>query len=180
MIIASMQINAQLVKEKSINIALGLGISYPTDKVDIFGSGFYLQGEYVFTLAKWIDVRTYAGVILTKTNAERNKQNGTSFKSSANAFLLGAKTRIIAPIPWIAPYIEIGIGASFGSFETLTPFTNINKSGVILHIPWSIGLKLGPKRSFDISFSYYEHLGVKQFAGAAAIGYTFQLNSVKK
>ena len=113
-----MQINAQLEKEKSINIALGLGISYPTDKVDIFGSGFYLQGEYVFTLAKWIDVRTYAGVILTKTNAERNKQNGTSFKSSANAFLLGAKTRIIAPIPWIAPYIEIGIGASFGSFTS--------------------------------------------------------------
>ena len=177
MIVASMQVSAQLVKEKSVNVAIGLGFSYPTDAIDVSGSGFYVQGEYVNTLKKWIDIRPYAGLILTKTNSDYNDRHGTDFKSSANALLIGAKARIMAPIPWVAPYVEIGIGASFGSFETLTPVTNIDKSGVFLHIPWTIGLKLGPNRTYDISFSYYEHPAVKQFSAAAAIGFSFPLKS---
>ncbi len=177
MIVASMQVDAQLVKDKSINVAIGLGLSYPTDAIDVSGSGFYVQGEYVNTLKKRIDIRPYAGLILTKKNSDYNDRHGTDFKSSANALLIGGKARIMAPIPWVAPYVEIGIGASFGSFETLTPVTNIDKSGVFLHIPWAIGLKLGPNRTYDISFSYYEHPAVKQSIGAAAIGFSFPLKS---
>ena len=121
MIVASMQVSAQLVKEKSVNVAIGLGFSYPTDAIDVSGSGFYIQGEYVNTLKKWIDIRPYAGLILTKTNSDYNDRHGTDFKSSTNALLIGAKARVIAPIPWVAPYIEIGIGVSMGSFENLTP-----------------------------------------------------------
>ena len=177
MIVASMQVSAQLVKEKSVNVAIGLGFSYPTDAIDVSGSGFYIQGEYVNTLKKWIDIRPYAGLILTKTNSDYNDRHGTDFKSSTNALLIGAKARVIAPIPWVAPYIEIGIGVSMGSFENLTPVTNIDKRGVFLHIPWTIGLKLGPNRTYDISFSYYEHPAVKQFSAAAAIGFSFPLKS---
>ncbi len=177
MIVASMQVSAQLVKEKSVNVAIGLGFSYPTDAIDVSGSGFYIQGEYVNTLKKWIDIRPYAGLILTKTNSDYNDRHGTDFKSSTNALLIGAKARVIAPIPWVAPYIEIGIGVSMGSFENLTPVTNIDKRGVFLHIPWTIGLKLGPNRTYDISFSYYEHPAVKQFSAAATIGFSFPLKS---
>lgn len=177
MIVASMQVSAQLVKEKSVNVAIGLGFSYPTDAIDVSGSGFYVQGGYVNTLKKWIDIRPYAGLILTKTNSDYNDRHGTDFKSSTNALLIGAKARVIAPIPWVAPYIEIGIGVSMGSFENLTPVTNIDKRGVFLHIPWTIGLKLGPNRTYDISFSYYEHPAVKQFSAAATIGFSFPLKS---
>ncbi len=174
-IFAFAQANAQLIKEQSIDIAIGYGLSTPYDDVDISGDGFYLQGEYVLTLAKWIDIRPYAGFILTKSNTEDVLEDEAAYKSTANAFLIGGKTRITAPIPWVAPYIEIGIGASIGSFETLTPFTNIDKSGLVLHIPWSIGLELGPKRNFDIGFTYYEHPSVEQFSGAFAFGITIPL-----
>ncbi len=174
-ILASTQVKAQLIKEKAIDVAIGYGLSAPYDDVDITGSGFYLQGEYVLTLAKWIDVRPYAGLILTK--ADDNEQNQPDYKSTANAFLIGGKTRIIAPIPWVAPYVEFGIGASIGSFETVTPFTNINESGLIMHIPFSIGLQLGRKHNFDIAFTYYFHNSVDQFAGAAAFGISIPLNN---
>ncbi len=172
-ILASTQVKAQLIKEKSIDISIGYGLSAPYDDVDITGSGFYLQGEYVLTIAKWIDIRPYAGLILTK--AEDNEQNSPEYKSTANAFLIGGKVRITAPIPWVAPYLESGIGASIGSFETFTPFTNIKDSGLIFHIPVSIGLELGPKRNFDIAFTYYFHNSVEQFAGAAAFGISIPL-----
>ena len=169
------QVKAQLIKEKSIDASIGFGISAPYDDVDIYGSGFYLQGEYVLTLTKWIDIRPYAGLILTK--ADNNNQNAAEYKSTANAFLIGGKTRITAPIPWVAPYVELGIGASIGSFETVTPFTNINDSGLIMHIPFSIGLELGRKHNFDIAFTYYFHNSVEQFAGAAAFGISIPLNN---
>lgn len=174
-ILASTQVKAQLIKEKSIDVSIGYGLSAPYDDVDITGSGFYLQGEYVLGLVKWIDIRPYAGLILTKT--DDNEQNASEYESTANAFLIGVKTRITAPIPWIAPYIEFGIGASIGSFETVTPYTNIDNRGLIMHIPFSIGLELGPKHNFDIAFTYYFHNSVEQFAGAAAIGISIPLNN---
>jgi len=106
-IITFTQVKAQLIKEKSIDASIGYGISAPFDDVDITGSGFYLQGEYVLTLAKWIDIRPYAGIILTK--ADDNEQNASEYKSTANAFLIGGKTRITISIPWVAPYLEFGI-----------------------------------------------------------------------
>lgn len=176
-ILASTQVKAQLIKDKSIDVSIGYGSSTPYDDVDVIGSGFYLQGEYVLTFAKWFDVRSYAGLILTKTNTDDNEQNEPDYKSNTNAFLIGGKVRITVPIPWVAPYIESGIGASIGSFETFTPYTNIDDSGLFFHIPVSLGLELGSKHNFDIALTYYYHPTVKQFAGAAAIGISIPLNN---
>lgn len=118
-ILASIPVNAQLINEKSIDVSIGYGLSAPYDDVDITGDGFYIQGEYVLTLAKWIDIRPYAGLILTKTSTDDNEQGAPAYKSNANAFLIGGKTRITAPIPWVAPYLEIGIGASLGHLKPL-------------------------------------------------------------
>ena len=46
---------------------VGLGITAPSENIDVFGQGFYLQGEYVYEISKWVDLRPYAGLILTKT-----------------------------------------------------------------------------------------------------------------
>jgi len=175
LIFAYTQSSAQFIKEKSIDVSVGYGLSAPYDDVDITGSGFYLQGEYVMTIAKWIDIRPYVGLILTKD--EDGKENIPGYKSTANAFLIGGKVRITAPIPWVAPYLESGIGASIGSFETLTPFTDIVDSGLIFHIPVSIGLEIESKRNFDIAFTYYFHNSVEQFAGAVALGVSIPLNN---
>lgn len=176
-LLVSIKLKAQLIKNRSIDTSIGYGVSFPHDDVNITGSGLYLQGEYAVALASWIDIRPYAGLILTKAGKFDENYMGPAFKTITNAFLIGGKTRIIAPIPWVAPYIEIGIGASIGSFETYTPYTELKNSGVIFHMPWSIGLELGPQRNFDIAFSYYEHPSMKQFSGALAVGYSFPLST---
>ena len=174
-LVVSTQAKAQFLKAKSIDASIGFGMSAPNDEtVDVIGTGFYMQAEYVFEIVSWIDVRPYAGLILTKENDDDNEEN---YKATSNAFLFGGKTRIKAPIPWVAPYIEIGIGASIGSFKTVTPFVNIDKSGLLLHIPFTIGLELGRKHNFDIAFTYYYHNSVEQFSGAAAFGFSFPLDS---
>lgn len=174
-IIASSQVYSQFIKEKSIDVSIGFGYSTPNEDIDITGQGFFMQGEYVLTLAKWIDLRPYTGLILTKDNPG-NQPNDPLYKSTANAFLFGGKTRIAVPVPWVAPYLEVGLGGSIGSFKTFTPSTNIDYNGLILHIPISIGLELGPNHNFDIAFTYYFHNSVEQFVGAAAIGISIPLS----
>ncbi|WP_298422156.1 hypothetical protein [uncultured Kordia sp.] len=167
---------AQSDNKQYIKASIGYGISAPYDNVDVIGSGFYAQGEYVYEFYNWLDIRPYAGVIFANSKEEDNKPNEAGFTSDANAFLLGGKARLTAPIPWIAPYIEIGIGVSVGKFETITNTTFIDKSGLLYHIPLSLGLELGPKHNFDIAFTYFIHPSAEQFAGAAAFGVTFPLN----
>lgn len=179
-LLATVQVKSQLVKEESIAFSVGYGLSAPYDDVNIAATGFYLQGEYVLTLAKWLDMRPYAGLILTKSKGEDLNENPTPYKATSKAFLIGGKTRITAPIPWVAPYIEAGVGASIGSFRTFTPYTDIDKSGLILHVPCSIGLELGPNHNFDIAFTYYFHPSMKQFSGAAAFGISFPINTIKR
>lgn len=164
---------AQPRKGEFINVAAGLGLTSSYDETDIDGTGFYAQGEYVFGLTKWLSLRPYAGLILTSTNQNSNHQNQLEYKVTTNAFLIGGKARICAPLPWVAPYIEIGIGASIGSFETYTPLTAIKKKGLLTHVPFSIGLALGRKNNFDLAFTYYYTSAAEQFSGAAAIGFTF-------
>lgn len=171
---AQEQTQTQSAKKQYIKASVGYGISATYDDVDINAEGFYVQAEFVYEVASWFDIRPYAGFILTNTNDNVNESLG--FKSNTTAFLLGGKVRFTAPIPWVSPYVEIGVGMSVGEFETITPLTNIKETGMILHIPFSIGLELGRKHNFDIAFTYYYHNAVEQFAGAAAVGVTFPLN----
>lgn len=175
-ILLSNSSTAQTGKGEFIDVSIGLGYSFPSYDSDLSGSGFYAQGEYVYNFSKWFGIRPYAGLILTKADKNVNQQDLTEYKVTSNALLLGGKVRVSAPIPWIAPYFEIGIGTSIGSFETYTPYTNIKHNGILMHIPWSIGLALGRKHNFDIAFTYYDHPYVNQTDGAAAIGFSFPLD----
>lgn len=175
-ILTSHLAEAQFIKEKSISAQIGYGLSSPINSTDdIVDGGFYAQGELVLKVASWIELRPYAGFILTSSNGKDINDNPTSEKAESKAFFLGGKARLRAPIPWVAPYIEVGIGTSIGSFETLTAFDNIDKSGIIYHIPFSLGLELGKKNNFDLGFTYYYQPSVEQFAGAVAIGISFPL-----
>ncbi|MBC7847975.1 MAG: hypothetical protein H7Y10_15950 [Flavobacterium sp.] len=167
---------AQPRKGEFIKASVGLGLTAPYDEEDITGSGFYAQGEYVFGITKWFGLRPYAGFVLTSADKNTDPQNQPEYKVTSKAFLLGGKARILAPIPWVAPYFEVGVGASIGSFETYTPYTNIKKNGIVTHIPFTVGLALGPKHNLDLAFTYYYQPSVQQFSGATAIGFSFPLN----
>jgi hypothetical protein len=114
---------------------------------------------------------------LTSSNEKDLNDNPSDEKAESKAFLLGGKVRVRAPIPWVSPYVEIGIGTSIGKFETFTVFDNIDKSGIIYHIPFSFGLELGRKNNIDLGFAYYFQPSVEQYIGAFALGITFPLKN---
>ncbi len=169
---------AQFIKEKAINAQIGYGMSTPYDSRDeIVDDGLFLQAELVLQVKSWLELRPYAGFIFTNSNGKDINDNPTDEKAETNAFLLGGKARVRAPIPWVAPYIEIGVGTSIGKFETLTFYDSIEKNGITYHIPFSFGLALGRNNNVDLGFTYYFQPSVKQFAGAFALGVTFPLKS---
>jgi len=177
-VITSNLVEAQFIKKKSLNAQIGYGLSSPYNSADkIVDDGIFAQGELVMKVASWIEFRPYAGFVLTNSNGKDLNKNPTNEKAESKAFLLGGKARVRAPIPWVAPYVEIGIGTSIGKFETLTAFDNIDKSGIIYHIPFSFGLEFGKNNNVDLGFAYYFQPSVEQYVGAFAIGITFPLTN---
>ncbi len=176
-VLTSNLVEAQLIKDKSINVQIGYGVSVPYYSFDeIINTGFFTQGELVLKVASWVEFRPYVGFIMTSSNGKDFYDNPTNEKATSKAFLLGGKARVRAPIPWIAPYFEIGIGTSIGKFETLAAFNNFDKSGIIYHIPFSFGLELGKNNNVDLGFAYYFQPSVKQYVGAFALGITFPIS----
>ena len=176
LVLTSNLVVAQVTKEKSINIQAGYGLSSPFNSLDnIVDSGFFAQGELVIKVKSWVEFRPYLGFVLTSSNGKDLNDNPTNEKAESKAALLGGKARVRAPIPWVAPYIEIGIGTSIGKFETFTAYDDIDKSGIIYHIPFSFGLELGKNNNVDLGFAYYIQPSVEQVAGAFSIGITFPL-----
>ena len=177
-VLSSNLAEAQFIKEKSINVLIGYGLSAPNNSVDeIVDDGFFAKGELVLKFASWLEFRTYVGFILTGSNEKDLNDNPTDEKAETKAFLLGGKARVRAPIPWVAPYVEFGIGTSIGKFETFTAFDNIDKNGIIYHIPLSFGLELGKNNNVDLGFAYYFQPSVEQYAGAFAVGITIPLKN---
>jgi hypothetical protein len=167
---------AQPKKGEFIQASIGLGMSAPYEDYNIFGNGFYAQAEYVFAFKKWLGVRPYAGFISTNPSKSGTDTSLSEYRVTSKAFLLGGKARICAPIPWIAPYIELGVGVSAGSFETFTPSTYKKDSGLLMHIPYTLGLALGKNHEVEIAVTYYEHPSVDQFSGALSVGFSFPLD----
>ncbi|MFI0428405.1 hypothetical protein [Mariniflexile sp. HMF6888] len=168
--------NAQPKKGEFIQASIGLGMSAPYEEYNIMGTGFYAQVEYVYAFKKWLGVRPYAGFISTTPSESGTDTSLSEYRVTSKAFLLGGKARICAPIPWVAPYFELGIGLSAGSFETYTPIDNKKESGVLMHIPVTLGLALGKENGVEVAFTYYFHPEINQFSGAAAIGLSFPIN----
>jgi len=173
-VLSSNTITAQIRKGEFINASVGIGFCSPDDETEIIGNGFYAQGEYVLNLNNWFGVRPYAGIVIASGSS--NEEALKDYYIKANAFLLGAKVRLSAPIPYVAPFFEIGIGMSAGSFETFTPLTDVKKKGILYHTPVAFGFAVGRKHNIDIKFTYYFHPSAEQFSGAGAVGFYFPIN----
>jgi hypothetical protein len=167
---------AQPKTGKFLHATAGLGISTATYEDETFGgSGFYAQAEYVNAVTKWFGFRPYVGVIFTSPSENENFPD-SKYSATSNALMLGAKVRVCAPIPYVAPYLETGLGLSIGKFETYTPATDIKKNDVITHIPFTLGAAVGRKHLIEIAFTYYFQPSVDQYSGAAAVGVSFALD----
>lgn len=95
---------------------------------------------------------------------------------SAKAGFLGAKLRLTIPIPYVAPFLEAGLGTTFGEMSTRTASVDEHFAGVTYHIPIGLGLALGKEHNFEVMFSYLFHPAQKQVAGAIAAGMAFKID----
>ena len=168
--------NNSFIKDKAINLQIGYGLSTPFESAtDFVDDGFFAQGELVLIVNNWFELRPYAGFISTSPAGEDLDGRPTNERATTKAFFLGGKTRVRAPIPYVAPYVELGIGTSIGRFVTFNAFDNIDKSGIIYNVPVTVGLELGRDSKVDIALAYLFQPSVEQFAGAVTVGFTFPI-----
>lgn len=166
-------INAQTGKGNFVSTSIGVGLVMTDDETAISGSGFYAQGEYVYNVLSWVGLRPYVGVVFASGESE---DYGTErYEVKQNALLLGGKARITVPIPYVAPFIESGIGFSLGEFKTYTPTADNEKKGLQLHIPVIMGLAIGRNHNYELKFVYYVHPNVEQISGGISIGFSFPI-----
>ncbi|MGJ8685427.1 MAG: hypothetical protein ACSHWW_12430 [Nonlabens sp.] len=173
--------HGQQEPEEYLSANIGFGYAYPRTDIDISASGFYANAEYAYVSSKWFSFRPY----LTYLNASFDEENSNpnlvaaGYEISANALSLGAKFRLTVPIPYVAPFMELGIGTSFGSFRKNNGFEVVEVNGLSYHIPVSIGLAIGKRHRTEIAFDYYIHSKPEQITGGAAIGITIPLELIK-
>src|SRR5438128_2647440 len=98
---------------RAVGLAAGLGLAFPERQggqdVSGRGTGAYAEAEYIFRPVHWFTPRLYAGLLLTAP--ESNCGAGVvPCDVSAKIFFAGAKLRLMAPIPYVGPFIELGFG----------------------------------------------------------------------
>lgn len=78
-ILTSNLVEAQFIKEKTISAQIGYGLSVPFNSIDeMFYDGFFMQAELVLKVASWVELRPFAGLILTSSNGRDLNDNPTN------------------------------------------------------------------------------------------------------
>lgn len=171
---------AVAASDRAVSVSAGLGLAVPSrqngQNVPGTGEGGFAQIEYIFRSIDWATPRLYAGGLLTAAQSDCGP-GVVPCDVSANIFFAGGKLRLMAPIPYVGPFIEAGIGASAGKLSTRSgQVVDLTGSGVMLHVPLAIGLALGDRHQFEVGFWYLVHPAQKLICGAAAVGLTFDFH----
>jgi hypothetical protein len=150
--------------------SLGLGVSRATGPNSKAGAGgLYVSAEYWAQPFSWLNLRSYLGYLSTSTD-QRNCYRIDGCDVSENIGLLGAKVRLVAPIPWVAPFFELGLGVSFGDIHATDVDSDLTTHGVVLDVPVGLGLSIGPRHDVDVSLLSLSHGGAHAIGGALLVG----------
>jgi hypothetical protein len=173
--------HAQPREGRSLDVALGVGLSAPLTgrHNDSGGVGALAKAEYAFGVTSWFGVRPYGALLLTWPSGKDDdfcEYYRVDCEVTAKIALIGGKVRLFAPIPYIAPFLDLGLGASAGVLRTRTLDEDIDRKGVTVHIPFGVGLALGRDHSVEIAFVYFYHPIEKQTNGGVTIGLSFPLD----
>jgi hypothetical protein len=166
---------ADLPKLIVASAGFGLSVPYTDRQSNSQGGGFYGAAEFVLVTSMWFSPRAYAGVLLTNTDAGSCDTPGCDVHASIG--FLGAKGRLTIPIPYVAPYIEAGLGASVGNLTTRVYDIDVDFTGVTYHVPFAFGLSIGNMHDYfvDLGFSFLFHPAQSQANGALAFSLAFSL-----
>lgn len=164
----------------ALRLSAGLGLVAAERKGDVdvpgTGQGLLAAGEYVLWPEAWFSPRAYGGLVLTWP--ARDCGDGVApCDVSASLVYGGAKARFTLPIPWVAPYFEVGLGLSLGKFSTRSgSAVDLYYLGPTYHVPVTAGVAFGARRQLDVALVYLYHPEQKQFSGGVAVGYQFDLD----
>lgn len=150
---------------------IGFGSALPTSGSDAESDGFAARVEYYAKPNHWLSPRAYAGFQL----ASSKKSTCVGCEVSAQIAFVGVKNRFMLPLPYAAPFVELGVGASAGSLVTRTLTTDKERNGPTVHIPASIGVALGEDHSFDFAFGTLWHPLEQQLCGVFGFGLSMRL-----
>jgi hypothetical protein len=164
---------------RAVSVSAGLGFAFPTDQnghgVPGNGAGAYAEGEYVFRLAHWFTPRAYAGFVYAPPESNCGT-NVAPCDVSARIVFAGGKARLMAPIPYVGPFFELGVGLSAGHLSTQSGTVVAHDStGVFVDVPFALGIAFGDRHQYAFKFDYLFHPEQQQFTGAAALGLSFDL-----
>lgn len=167
---------------RALKGALGLGYAFPEESggktaTDGYGQGVYADFEYVVWPASWFSPRAYSGLVVAPAKAGSCGAGVAPCDVSSAYAFAGAKARLLPPIPWVAPFLEAGLGISLGRFSTQSgQIVGRVTKGVAYHVPFAIGLAMGRQRGFELGLQYLFHPEQKQFSGAWALGVQVELD----
>lgn len=170
---------AQPRTQQTIVILGGVGPTVPYDRTNVIGSGFIAGAEYGLPYSAWFGLRPYAELLLTWPD-ERDEtcdKSTSPCEVTAKAGALGTKARLAIPIPYVAPFTELGLGVSVGEFRTLTPLHQRIRDGVLASIPWGLGLSLGPAGELEFKLAALYHPAARQFSASFVFGVTLPFYS---
>jgi hypothetical protein len=154
----------------------GLGISFPQSHRDGHGLGGSLVYEQLLVGPRWASVRAYGGAFFSRSDQASCVGNLQVCDVSSQIGVGGAKVRFLVPIPYVAPFIEVGAGLSAGSITTRIPaygsLPEINEGefGLLFHIPAGLGLAFGRRHQHKISLDYFSYPGQDHVTGTVSLG----------
>ncbi|MDX2472159.1 MAG: hypothetical protein QNL91_00465 [Candidatus Krumholzibacteria bacterium] len=143
---------------------------------DPYGVGLFLEVDRVWRANRAIQPVAYAGAVFTWPADDSCTHPDDSCNVSASTVFVGGKVRLMIPIPWVAPFIEAGLGMSAGRITTMDGgLDDRQDSGLLLHVPFSLGLALGKEHGYTFAFSYLAYPNKNHVDGAMAIGFDIPL-----
>jgi len=178
---ATPQTQASAQEGRHFQVSGGLGISFPGYGRDGFGTGAGVSFESVERWTRWASGRLYVGGFLSSPEKNSCSTGVQPCSVSSRIGVAGAKVRLLVPIPYVGPFFELGAGLSAGSIETRIggqggfPAIDESHSGIMFHVPSSVGIAFGAQHQHDISFDYFTHRGPYHVAGTVALGIGFVL-----
>lgn len=165
---------------REVQVASGLAVSFAPDH-DGWGRGLGILLQYAFAPAGWGGGRLYAGGVLTGARGESCPAAVDPCALSSRIGVAGAKVRFLAPVPYVGPFFEVGVGGSVGSIESrVGPFGLLGAleeehTGLMFHVPFAIGLAIGSRHQHELSFAYFAHPGREHIAGSIQAGIAFTI-----
>jgi len=142
-------------------------------------AGLWLSAEYVSGLASFVSLKAYATFIHASEDGEHPgptcRRDGKDCDVGAHGLMLGGKGRLALPIPWVAPFIELGLGVSGGHFVTDTVAHRF-KRNVLFHLPLALGVALGPDYNAEVALAMYQHFAVQQIVFAFTLSLSIPLD----